>query len=268
VDLFFVLSGFLITGILLEQRKQQFRSYLTSFYARRVRRILPPYLLFLGITSLLFGVGWLQHWYLFLFLMNTETFLELSSRYSVGVLWSLAVEEQFYTVWPFAVYLLTESALAWLAGGLVLTAPLLRWIATDFVPGHWPIHFSTPFRMDLLAVGALIAVVWRHRHATVERFGVYGLVLAATAVTPPLLLSRHPYTLYLVHLTVLTIARHYVHRYSAAIALAVSLLYSGLSWHFLEKPILQSGKGMRFLGGNSKSAATMEKPVGDTPAAL
>ena len=61
VDLFFVLSGFLITGILLERKARQ-QSYFGYFYARRARRILPPYLLLMVVSSILFGIGWAQHW--------------------------------------------------------------------------------------------------------------------------------------------------------------------------------------------------------------
>ena len=194
VDLFFVLSGFLITGILLEQRRQKtWSSYLALFYQRRIKRILPPYLLFLGLTSILFGIGWMHHWYLFVFLMNTASFKELSYRYSLAVLWSLAVEEQFYILWPFAVYWLSETALAWLAGALVLVAPLLRWGATIFFPGHWPIHTSTPFRMDLLAIGALIALAWRHYRTALEQLSAYGLLLTAISVCCLLLFSRYPW---------------------------------------------------------------------------
>ena len=139
------------------------------------------------------GVAWIHHWYLFLFLMNTGLFERFSSHTAFAVLWSLAVEEQFYALWPFAVYLLSEEALAWLAGSLVLMAPLLRWIATVFFPLKWTIHTFTPFRMDLLAVGALIALAWRHHRAAVERFGHYGLILLVLAGTPLLLLSRYPW---------------------------------------------------------------------------
>lgn len=194
VDLFFLLSGFLITGILLEQRKRRSLSdLLASFYRRRIRRILPSYLLFLCLIAAFFGVAWLRHWYLFLFLMNTAPFEGLSLRYPVGVLWSLAVEEQFYLVWPFAVYLLDEDALAWLAGALVMAAPLLRWMATTFPPGHWLIHTGTLFRMDLLAAGALIGLAWRHHRRAIERFGQYGLLLAGAAATLLILLSRYPW---------------------------------------------------------------------------
>jgi peptidoglycan/LPS O-acetylase OafA/YrhL len=291
VDLFFVLSGFLITSILLEQRRRKgWSAYLASFYQRRMRRILPPYLLFLGVTSILFGIGWMRHWYLFLFLMNTGLFRELDHRYPLSVLWSLAVEEQFYFVWPFVVFLLDEGALTCLSGGLALAAPLMRWTATAYHPGHWAIHTSTPFRMDLLAVGALIALAWRRNRTAVERYGCYGLLLTGGAVIPLLLLSWYPwfkpgsntilvnvwlyelsligyvgivfwalsgravgilklrplvyigkisFSFYLIHVTVLYIVCRHLHHHAVAIALAVSLLYAALTWHFLELPILQ-----------------------------
>jgi peptidoglycan/LPS O-acetylase OafA/YrhL len=194
VDLFFILSGFLVTGILLERRGQNtLNRYLAYFYERRVRRILPPYLVLLGLTSIVFGIDWIKHWYLFIFLMNTTHFLKFGRHYCLGVLWSLAVEEQFYLLWPFAVYLLSESALAWLAGSLVLTAPFLRWIATAYSPGHWHVYTATPFRMDLLAAGALLAFVWRRQRAAIERFGGYGLALTCLAAIPLLLFSRYPW---------------------------------------------------------------------------
>src|SRR5579859_1686199 len=194
VDLFFILSGFLITGILLQQRGKRFWSgYLASFYERRARRILPAYLLFLVLTSILFGIGWLHRWYLFFFLMNTAPFRSLVKPYSVGVLWSLAIEEQFYLLWPLAVYLLDEAALAWLAGGLLVAAPMLRGIATASFTAHWTIYTATPFRMDLMAAGALIALAWRRHRSVVEHVGRYGPLLAGLAATPLLLFSWYPW---------------------------------------------------------------------------
>src|ERR1700754_3971321 len=61
VDLFFVLSGFLITGILLERKARQ-QSYFGYFYARRAGRIPPPYVLLMVVSSILCGLGWAQHW--------------------------------------------------------------------------------------------------------------------------------------------------------------------------------------------------------------
>jgi peptidoglycan/LPS O-acetylase OafA/YrhL len=65
VDLFFILSGFLITGVLLNAKQHSLRGYFAKFYARRARRILPPYLLTLLMASLFFGFAWTRHWYTF-----------------------------------------------------------------------------------------------------------------------------------------------------------------------------------------------------------
>lgn len=192
VDLFFVLSGFLITGILIEQRSRYLLTgYLIRFYKRRARRILPPYILVLCVISLLFGIHWMRHWYLFLFLMNTSNFFQIIRPLPLVVLWSLAVEEQFYLVWPFVVYWSRERVLAWLAASLVIAVPCLRYIATVAIPDHWQIYTSTIFRMDLLAAGALISILWRHQRKVIERFGICGLVVAGLIAVPLIVLSRY-----------------------------------------------------------------------------
>ncbi|CAM2165398.1 exopolysaccharide production protein ExoZ [Paraburkholderia sacchari] len=184
VDLFFVLSGFLITGILLE-RKARGQSYFSYFYARRVRRILPPYILLMIVSSLLFGFGWAHYWpwYAF-FATNIGDALGQSGHDSLNILWSLAVEEQFYIFWPFVVLLLPQRMLAVVAGALVLIVPVLRAIATPWFDSFWPIYYLTPFRMDLLAMGALLAVLVRRDRNALEPFKVPAAILffAALAV--------------------------------------------------------------------------------------
>lgn len=176
VDLFFVLSGLLITGILLD-RKTRGQSYFGHFYSRRVRRILPPYVLLLAVSTLLFGAGWLPHWPWFAF-FATNIGLSLGSigHDSLNVLWSLAVEEQFYIFWPFVVLWCPERMLAWVAAALIIAAPLLRAIATPWFDAFWPIYYLTPFRMDLLAAGALLAIVLRRDRRAPER--LYPLAIA------------------------------------------------------------------------------------------
>jgi peptidoglycan/LPS O-acetylase OafA/YrhL len=148
VDLFFVLSGFLITGILLE-RKQTGTSYFRYFYSRRAKPILPPYCLLMVISSLLFGTAWLRHWYWFaFFLTNIPLAFHQLSHPSLGVLWSLAVEEQFYVIWPVVVLLTREALLSWVAWGLLLLAPILRVLATPHLATFAPIYNLTPFRME------------------------------------------------------------------------------------------------------------------------
>jgi peptidoglycan/LPS O-acetylase OafA/YrhL len=159
VDLFFVLSGFLITTILLRQKRNTFGAYISHFYARRARRILPPYLIILIIVTIIFGTAWMRYWYLYIGGMNFFFPLHLFTP-PVLPLWSLAVEEQFYVVWPFAVYFLPKRYLHACAWGLIVLAPFLRYVCTPIVQRNWAIYMLTPFRMDTLAAGALIAILW------------------------------------------------------------------------------------------------------------
>ena len=192
VDLFFVLSGFLITGILIAHRKKSFGQYMGRFYQRRAKRIYPPYFLLLVVTTVLFGVAWMRHAYMYIFLMNFILPLRIAQPGTIAVLWSLAVEEQFYLLWPFAVYFMSEMRLKWLAGGLIVLAPLLRWLCTPVLPNVWAIYTLLPFRMDCLATGALLAILWRTYRHIVERFGQYGLVLTLLAGITLGLLTRIP----------------------------------------------------------------------------
>jgi peptidoglycan/LPS O-acetylase OafA/YrhL len=181
VDLFFILSGFLITGILINAKSRSLGSYFGHFYERRARRILPPYLLLLLVSSLLFGIGWARHWYLYIFLMNMLAPYGVDHLRSLNVLWSLAVEEQFYLFWPFVVYMLPEEGIAWAAGTFVVAAPILRAVCTPYFPTAEGIQFLTPFRMDTLALGALLAIAWRHHRDKITKYGVYGPVLTVLA---------------------------------------------------------------------------------------
>lgn len=195
VDLFFILSGFLITGVLLDARQRSLGVYFTRFYARRARRILVPYLLALLILSLFVGFAWLRQWFFYLGLMNFLAPLGIPEPSAFGPFWSLAVEEQFYLIWPFAVYLLTERRLARFASALLLVAPVLRGVC--HFKADWAIYMLTPFRMDLLATGAILCLVCRHRRRWIERWGApAGLALASIGTSALLLLSRLRITTY------------------------------------------------------------------------
>ena len=191
VDLFFVLSGFLITGILLE-RKSRGQSYFSYFYARRIRRILPPYLLLMVVSSLLFGLGWAHYWQWYTFFAtNIGDALGQSGHDSLNILWSLAVEEQFYIFWPFVVLLLPERALAFVAAALIVIAPLLRALATPWFHSFWPIYYLTPFRMDPLAAGALLAVLVRRDHRALEPLRVPAMAAFCAALAALAWLHLH-----------------------------------------------------------------------------
>jgi peptidoglycan/LPS O-acetylase OafA/YrhL len=184
VDLFFVLSGFLITGILFNQKNKSFGSYIRHFYARRARRILPPYVVVLIITGLIFGFGFLHHWYMYFGLMNFQGTTALPAGPKYLPLWSLAVEEQFYFVWPLVVFLLSRRQLVGCVCGLIVLAPVLRFFCTPLFSDPGPIYQWLPFRMDTLAMGALIALVWPKLKAKMEVLPKlrHGVAVAGVAV--------------------------------------------------------------------------------------
>ena len=195
VDLFFILSGFLITGILIGAKERGIGDYFAHFYGRRVRRILPPYALLLLLTPIFFGFGWLRYGYMYVGLMNLLGPLALPHPPGFAVLWSLAVEEQFYVFWPLVVFFLSERAIAWVAGAMVVFVPVLRYFATPHFANFAGVYMLTPFRMDLLAAGALMSIAWRRRRDLMERWGLYGLALTAAGLAGLFWLGRLGFTI-------------------------------------------------------------------------
>jgi len=179
VDLFFVLSGFLITGVLVSAKHHTLSGFFAHFYARRARRILAPYMLLLIVASFFIGVAWMRYWYMYILLTNYIRLLGIPQPKVFDPLWSLAVEEQFYLAWPFAVYFLSERHLRRLSILLIILAPVLRGVIHSDAAWTSPIYMGTPFRMDLLAAGALLWLEWQRNRAGIERWGPkIGAVLA------------------------------------------------------------------------------------------
>jgi peptidoglycan/LPS O-acetylase OafA/YrhL len=190
VQLFFVLSGFLITGILVESRRR--RNYYARFYARRSVRILPAYLGVLCLLVLLGGhsIG-LDPWGVgeiacaLLFAANLMSLFGLDNPY--GPLWSLAVEEHFYLVWPTVARRWTEflARICLLTGAVALVG---RGAAAWWGVGD--LSVQTWFNLDGLLLGAFLAVkirTARGRLANVSRLrsqllalGVVGLLALAS----------------------------------------------------------------------------------------
>jgi peptidoglycan/LPS O-acetylase OafA/YrhL len=157
VNLFFVLSGFLITGILLKSCSE--KKYYKRFYARRALRIFPIYLLLLLILA---ALGYPQKFLLLslIYLSNMVQLFGVPLAY--GVLWSLAVEEHFYLIWPFMVKKLSQRNLGILAVAIILISPLIRLIGLRWAkPGDEEWLFYTWNTMDGLAVGAFLALFIR-----------------------------------------------------------------------------------------------------------
>jgi Predicted acyltransferases len=168
VDLFFVLSGFLIAGVLLDHRDTS--NYFRVFYLRRVCRIFPLYFLLLSLFVCLGATRmstspsfeWLFHNPLPILSYATFTqniFMGARGDFGamwLGVTWSLAVEEQFYLVVPLLIYLLPRRALLCVLVPAVLAAPVLR----HAFPG-FQAFVNTPWRSDSLLSGASLAVLVR-----------------------------------------------------------------------------------------------------------
>lgn len=167
VRLFFVLSGFLITGILLEARDEADRAgharlpVLGRFYIRRVLRIFPLYY-FIVLGGILVGVPAAREAWPWL-LTYTSNFYEALQQRPVGYyghFWTLAVEEQFYLVWPWLVLFAPRRWLAAIILAAVLVAPLYRDLAVDVLKedGWGTLPFGC---LDTLGVGALLAIAFR-----------------------------------------------------------------------------------------------------------
>jgi peptidoglycan/LPS O-acetylase OafA/YrhL len=165
VDLFFVLSGYLITSILWESRDKP--RYYLNFYARRALRIFPIYFLLLAcVFGLLPLVSTLparlseDAWLYALYLGNFALAAGGWQLFLVDITWSLAVEEQFYLLWPAWVRRLTVRAMVISCVAIIIATPCLRFALWD--PDRWMwLHMMMPLRADAFAVGALIAVLLR-----------------------------------------------------------------------------------------------------------
>ena len=193
VNVFFVLSGFLITGLLMKARART--DFYQNFYIRRVLRILPVYLLVLAILKLWHVVDFAFVAAAVLFLANfSRLFGAPGAEY--GPLWSLAVEEHFYLLWPTCVRRLRERTLFVILLAVVAVEPLLRLIAAH-VSSRIDIHYKTPFVLDFLAYGALLSLLVRTRRihlGNVRRIGGMLLGLGALLGAATIWLSAFHFT--------------------------------------------------------------------------
>lgn len=173
VDIFFVLSGFLITGILLRTLHRP--NYFKNFYARRILRIFPLYyllvgglLIFLPVLDPKSGPDAPQTWpYFLLYQQNwLSVFDKIPSTFLIPT-WSLAIEEQFYLLWPAVVFFLKRRALAITSAGIVIFSLLFRIVLIQFrtpllgiisLPNLF--YYGSVTRFEGLALGALLAIAF------------------------------------------------------------------------------------------------------------
>ncbi len=172
VGLFFVLSGYLITGILLDSKGGQ--GYFKSFYVRRMLRIFPLYYAVLILALLIlpninhakaanFGRIAGDEWSYWVFLQNYTIARADRFRHALlDVTWTLSIEEQFYLVWPLIVWACSRRALLRITLGLFVGALLFRFYMCFVVgAGTITIFVTTLCRIDTLAAGSLFAIMER-----------------------------------------------------------------------------------------------------------
>lgn len=163
VDLFFVLSGFLITGILLETKERP--HYWRNFYARRALRILPLYFVILFLILIFYRDSAAFVLLSALFLANVTPLFGVAIVY--GPLWSLAVEEHFYLLWPSIVKFATRRRLALIVASILIGEPIVRMIG--FQLGVTDTYYYSWFRFDGLAWGALLALCYHREDCTARK---------------------------------------------------------------------------------------------------
>lgn len=190
VDLFFVLSGFLITGILISAKGGE--GYFRNFYARRILRIFPLYYAYIAFALLI--VPHINHpklanfaqirgddlWY-WTYLSNVLIGIHHDFRHGfIDISWTLAIEEQFYVVWPLLVFLLSARTLMRLCAILIVGAIAFRLMLLLSGADPITVYVLTPGRLDSLAIGAFIAVASR---------SVGGVAFLRRAARPVLLVA-------------------------------------------------------------------------------
>ena len=197
VKIFFVLSGFLITALLVGEHRRNGRIAVGRFYLRRAFRIFPAAYVFILAIIAAAALGWLH-------LPSADTIFALTYTMNfnttpgwwLGHTWSLSVEEQFYLAWPLALVLARPLGGAYVAAGTVLVAPLARGIVVLWFPGlEEGIERAFMSAADGFAVGGFLAIVRQQleRHEAYMRclraWWVPLLVLLAAVVNQ---LEHHP----------------------------------------------------------------------------
>ena len=179
VELFFVLSGFLITGILFDSKNRA--GYFRNFYMRRFLRIFP---LYYGVLCVIFGVlrwlPWFQgpvmdslvhdQWWAWLYGVNVLSAMKGGAfPLYLSHFWTLAIEEHFYLLWPLFVYFFDRKKLAGVCCLMVVGSCLCRMALRAWGANDTAVYVLTPCRLDGLCLGALFALVSRSDALPAER---------------------------------------------------------------------------------------------------
>ncbi len=210
VQYFFILSGYLITSILLKERDRPLGGYLKKFYWRRSLRIFPIYFGYLALCTIAFlAIGepraFAESWaWLYTYTYNLAyVFGAVPSDRFFSHLWSLSAEEQFYVLWPFVIFFARGRSLKWILFALLVLIPISRFAAHFYavsagIRTHHvgrALYMGTMFQFDAFAAGALIAYLgldrWKSAHkwfvalaAATLAGGIVSMIFFPPTITP------------------------------------------------------------------------------------
>jgi peptidoglycan/LPS O-acetylase OafA/YrhL len=280
VQFFFVLSGFLITGILQRERSRarSLGGYLGVFFKRRSLRLLPLYALFLALMALVFvSVGHPASFraaapYLLTYSYNLVAARPDIRDASYVHLWSLAVESQFYLVWPFVIWSLSRDSLRRALLVLLVMGPAMRaahYFLAFTSPGATPemvatqIYFATWTHLDAFAMGGLLT--FPRAVASLARRSAAVAVFLLTALAGGLVLLLSPaqrggemrslgYPIYMPHLYQ-SIWGYSLLNVASAVVIALVLQPEGFV------PLLLEHRWLRYLGEISYGIYVYHSPV-------
>ena len=177
VRIFFVISGYLITTLLLREQARTGAISIRQFYVRRAYRILPASLTFMAAA---FAIFWHDlRWYHMLAALFYVANFDFTHPWYLGHLWSLSVEEQFYLLWPGVLKKWRRQGTAILVG-VVLFAPLYR-VACHFAGLHGSADETFPAVADVLAIGCLLAILQK-RIPKISGIWAAGMILPVVLV--------------------------------------------------------------------------------------
>jgi len=192
VDLFFVLSAYLITELLIREKETRGSLDVKSFYLRRILRIWPLYYFFVPLAALVPFLNpeheFTMHYVVgFLFLAGNWSTIAFGPPHSAALpLWSVSVEEQFYLLWPPVVARLSRRQIALTAVGMIVVANATRVVVLLMHGNGWSVWANTLARLDPMAAGILLAIFLRGRAPNIglaRRFVMIGAGVVGIALT-------------------------------------------------------------------------------------
>ncbi len=186
VDVFFLISGFLITYILLEEKKRTGSISIVKFMTRRALRIWPLYFLLIALTPML--INWVEepapnYMATIFFVNNFDTIHSQKWAYPFAHFWSICIEEHFYLVWPFIIAFIPRKRLLPVFTLLILSSIIFRIYTWYADPYPWyTIFLHTLSRIDVIVIGAIGAYFYSEKQFEFKLSRLLRLVLFAILI--------------------------------------------------------------------------------------